>query len=296
MAFECLSALIANVSGKPFADYVKQHILNVSEMEKSTFLKPKHLPENWASPHIRMLSINVWNGYPYNRSHGPSSMLHSNVLEMSNWAITNMNLGSFSERRILDQASYDLLWNPWFTLGENSAVVLSWFLDEYRGEQIVEHSGSDTGFSSNLVILPEKSLAVVVMCNISNAPVEEITNTAIDVALGFDPAATKIPASIPVSQELEKNGVNAAVILWDSLKNNNADQYDFKPQQFTSLFTAIEMDHVEEAEDLIRLCLKVFPENVINYIKEHTAEYIQGHSNNRAAPAMMQIIAAHETL
>jgi len=53
---------------------------------------------------------------------------------------------------------------------------------------------------------------------------------------------------------------------------------------------------VEEAENLTRLCLKIFPENVKNYIKEHTDIYIQGHPNNQAAPAMMQIIVTHETL
>lgn len=296
MAFECLGALIATVSGKPFADYVKQHILNSCGMKESTFLKPTYLPENWASPHIRTVNTDVWNGYPYNRMHGPSSTLHSNVLEMCNWAITNISRGSFSETKILDQASYDLLWDPWVKIGENSSIGLSWFLDEYRDEQIVKHSGGDTGFSSNLVLIPEKFLAVVVMCNLSSAPVKEITNTALDMALGFDPVVAKIPASITVSRELETNGVDAAVARWDSLQNNHAERYNFQPQQFSGLFTAIELDHVEDAENLTRLCLKIFPEEIKDYIKEQTDLYIQGHPNNQAAPAMMQIIVSHETL
>ena len=188
MAFECLGDVIAKVSGTSFADYVKINILDPAGMKESTFLKPEYLPENWAAPHIRLNGLHAWEGYPYNRMHGPSSTLHSNAVEMCHWAIINMKKGTRDENTILDSISYEKLWKPWFEIGGQSSIGLSWFLGKYKGETTVRHGGGDTGFNTNLVLLPERSMAVIVLCNLSPAPVEMITNTALDILLENEPA------------------------------------------------------------------------------------------------------------
>ncbi len=196
MSFECLGDVIAKVSGISFADYVKLNILEPSGMKESTFLMPESLPDNWAVPHVRDSVLEPWSGYPYNRMHGPSSTLHSNALEMCKWALINMNRGSYKEGKILESSSYDLLWKPWFKTGDESSVGLSWFLEKYKGESTVSHGGGDTGFSTNLVLLPEKSIAVIVLCNLNSSPIFEVTNAALDILLGYEPETYQIPASL----------------------------------------------------------------------------------------------------
>ena len=290
MAFECLGDVIAKVSGLTFADYQKEHILKPSGMNESTFLKPADLPENWAGPHVRMSSSKLWDGYPYNRMHGPSSTLHSNVLEMCNWAIINMNHGEFNNKKILDPESYELLWNPWFEIGEENSIGLSWFINNYNGEKTIGHGGGDVGFSTNFVMLPEKSIAAVVMSNQSPAPVNDITNAALDIMLGFDLDTYTIPASISVTRELNTKGLDAAVALWDSLQANHAKRYDFNPEQFSGLFVALYMDEVEEAETLTQLCVKIFPDEVLEYIREETESYLSSNPTNKAAPVILKTI------
>jgi hypothetical protein len=46
-------------------------------------------------------------------------------------------------------------------------------------------------------------MAVIVLCNLSPAPVEMITNTALDILLGIEPAFHKKAAIIPVCREYE---------------------------------------------------------------------------------------------
>ena len=192
MAFECLGDVIAKVSEMSFDDYVKSHILNPAGMAESSFLKPEHLPGNWAAPHVRLLANLAWKGYPYNRMHGPSSTLHSSALEMCNWAITNLNRGNFQGNKILSPSSYELLWKPWAEISESEQVGLSWFLGEYRGERIIEHGGGDTGFRTHFVMLPDQRAAVVVLCNSIPAPVEEIAHSALDIILGYEPGCSAI--------------------------------------------------------------------------------------------------------
>lgn len=52
------------------------------------------IPRNFFTTVVIILNVmpGPWSGYPYNRMHGPSSTLHSNVLEMCKWALINMNL------------------------------------------------------------------------------------------------------------------------------------------------------------------------------------------------------------
>lgn len=75
--------------------------------------------------------------------------------------------------------------------GKEISVVLRWFLGKYKDESTVSHGGGDTGFSTNLVLMPEKSMAVIVLCNLNSAPIFEVTNAALDILLGYDPEIYK---------------------------------------------------------------------------------------------------------
>jgi len=290
MAFECLGDVIAKVSGMPFDDYVKRHILNPAEMAESSFLKPEHLPENWAAPHVRALAILAWEGYPYNRRHGPSSTLHSNALEMCNWAITNLKRGNFGRNQILSPSSYDILWKPWVEISEGEQMGLSWFLEEYRGERIIEHGGGDTGFRTHLDILPDKGAAVVVLCNLIPAPGWEIARSALDIILGYEPDPIIPQAGLIVCKTLSEKGLDAAVAQWDSLKSNHPDEYDFSPQQFSNLFTAMSVERVQDAESIARLCARILPEPDVKAIKDR----LEGYQNESAAVVLRAIRGGEE--
>lgn len=287
MAFECLGDVIAKVSGKSFAEYMKENILDPAGMKESTFLKPEYLPENWAAPHLRIVNLHPWDGYPYNRIHGPSSTLHSNVIEMCNWAIINMNMGSYNERRILDSSSYDLLWKPWYN---NSNVGLSWFLGKYKYEATVGHDGGDTGFNTSLVLLPEKSIAVIVLCNLSPAPVSKIKNAALDLLSGDEPATFKKPAIIPVCNELEQNGLDAAVELWKSLVNDHPNEYNFSAQFVTGFEYAVKLDRPKEAAILTELFVNILEDEDIKRLGRQVEHFMQEIPGNTALPAALKVI------
>lgn len=291
MAFECLGDVIAKVSGMSFAEYQKKHILNPSGMDKSTFLKPDYLPENWAAPHSRIVTAKLEDEYPYNRMHGPSSTLHSNIIEMCNWAMINLGSGTYDGNTILNPESYDLLWKPWFQNGEDSYVGLSWFLRKFRDENTIGHSGGDTGFKTDFVMLPEKNVSVIVLCNLNPSPVVNIKSAALDIILGFEPYTAPSPASIPVCKEMEKNGLDSAVALWESLKTNHPEEYDFHPQHFVGLFIAMDMGRVEDAKNLASLCVNIFPDNVINNFRGPVENYYSGNPDNKAAPAILEILS-----
>jgi CubicO group peptidase (beta-lactamase class C family) len=192
LAFEVLGDLIAKVSGQSFADYVKEHILLALGMNDSSILIRDVDPALLANGHVQEEGgeVRVTEHYAYNRRHGPSSCLYSNVIDMSQWAIANMNRGELRGRRILDPSSYDLLWAPAVQVGDRGDrhVGLSWFLSDYAGYQTVSHGGRDIGYQTNFVMVPDAGVAVIVLSNYFGAdtPVGQVTDLVLDYALGSE--------------------------------------------------------------------------------------------------------------
>jgi CubicO group peptidase (beta-lactamase class C family) len=190
LAFEVLGDLIAKVSGQSFADYVKEHILLPLGMNDSSILIRDVDPALLANGHmLEEGRIQVTEHYAYNRRHGPSSCLYSNVVDMSRWAIANMNRGELEGTRILDASSYELLWAPAVEVGvrDNRMVYvgLSWFLSGPSGQQKVFHGGADIGYQTNLVMVPDAGVAIIVLSNYfgPNNAVIEVTDLALGLAL-----------------------------------------------------------------------------------------------------------------
>jgi CubicO group peptidase (beta-lactamase class C family) len=285
MAFECLGDVIAKVSGMSFDDYIKEHILNPTGMSESTFLMKESLPSNWAAPHVQLVGNLTWQGYPYNRKHGPSSTLHANVPEMCRWALINLNRGILDGKRILEQSAYDLLWKPWAETGDGRQVGLSWFLKTYHGSTMIQHGGGDIGFRSHIALLPARKAAVVLMCNLIPAPIEELALAALDFLLGEEPVPVLPSAHVAVFRTLRQFGVEAAAAEWNALKADKALDYDFSFPHLFILYMAVSLDRLAEAEQIARFCALILSEEEVEKIREAYRP-----QQNRVAEAIIQVL------
>jgi len=191
LAFDIMGDVIAKVSGMPFETFIKENILRPLEMVNSSYIYPE-IPENLrTSTHVWNGSVTVSEVYPYNRIHAPSSTLNSSVLEMSHWAIANLNRGLYKNRRILNEESYELLWTNSVNLEDKPEMGLSWFLGEHKGTRTVSHGGGDTGYRSYFVMLPDNNTSVIIASNYQLTPVGKIVNGVLDILLGYEPKPIK---------------------------------------------------------------------------------------------------------
>ena len=264
MAFEVLGDLIAKVSGMSFEDYVKKNILDPLEMHESTFLKKKVSPKLATTPHVMKLKTVVSDIYPYHRAHAPSSTLHSNVLEMCNWAMANMDKGTFKGKKILQPESYDILWEPAkLNNGETGRAGLSWFLRTYREIKTVFHGGGDVGYRTYFIMMPEKSTAAVVLSNCDFAPTGEITIAALLTILGLEPPPIpKTPIRAIISRAIAEKGIDVAIKLYKELRENHPKSYDFSPRQLNRLgYQLLGMKRVKDAIEIFKLNIEVYPKN-----------------------------------
>lgn len=183
MAYEVLGDLVAKVSGLTFEDYVDKNILRPLGMNNSTLLLSKADPKLLAEGYTRLrngdhASLKPVAAYPFNRIHSPSSDLMSNVVDMSRWALVNLNHGELDGHRILKRETHDLMWTPGVQIercsGDNHTnceklpghVGISWFIEpREEGFTVVYHGGGDDGFRTLLLLVPNHDMALTYMCN-----------------------------------------------------------------------------------------------------------------------------------
>jgi CubicO group peptidase (beta-lactamase class C family) len=101
----------------------------------------------------------------------------SNVVEMSRWAMANLNQGELDGKRILKKSTYDLMWRPAveveFCRGAGQTdcrkpggqAGISWFIGDHQGHRSISHSGGDDGFVTYLLLVPDVDMALILMCN-----------------------------------------------------------------------------------------------------------------------------------
>ena len=188
IAYEALGAIIAQVSGLSFEDYVEKNIftpLNMNNSKLLTYLWADGSlclddlrKSNLAMPHMKDERNHIVYEpyYPYNRAHGPSSTLTTNLIDMEKWANGILN------NTILSKEDCKRIWEPRALVPNNGEHIgLSWFIREQNGYTLYGHEGNDNGFRASFWICPKLGLHIVVSSNISKAPVKNINKSVFDI-------------------------------------------------------------------------------------------------------------------
>ncbi|HYV03984.1 MAG TPA: tetratricopeptide repeat protein, partial [Blastocatellia bacterium] len=177
--------------------------------------------------------------------------------------MANMNRGELDGKRILKASAYDVMWKP---AGEQfTRVGISWFLGKHRDLQTIGHGGGDTGFVSNLLMIPDKKVAVVMMCNFDGgAALGQLTNAALDIALGLKPAplAIRLPVARALGRTITTSGIEPAIAQYRELKTNQPQAYDFSEAQLNTLgYRLMQQGKLKEAIRVLQLNVEVYPQS-----------------------------------
>jgi hypothetical protein len=157
------------------------------------------------------------------------------------------------------------MWQPHQPTGpqyQDEFVGLSWFIDTCHGHRRVGHNGADIGFQSDLVLLPDRSLAVIVLANTIPAPVNTLADTVVDILLGIEPHFPQPPMLVTFGTMLAAVEIQEAADLYRRLQEAHNDQYDFGSEQFLDIgFTLLEVRRYNEGLRLVQLGVELFPDS-----------------------------------
>ncbi|HXI21609.1 MAG TPA: serine hydrolase, partial [Gemmatimonadales bacterium] len=172
--------LVEAVSGMPWADFLQQRLFQPLGMqETATSITGVRLDDNVATPHGRI--PDTMQVVPYDSILNGLSAggVLSSVADMSRWLRVQLDSGRIdADHRLWPAAETRTMWQPQIDiptsppppglkpLGANfSTYALGWRVRDYRGLKLVTHTGGLAGMLSEVFLVPEKRLGVVVLTN-----------------------------------------------------------------------------------------------------------------------------------
>lgn len=191
VAGEC----VARIAGVSYEDFIESRIISPLGMSKTAAswyrLKDKsNVIDGHAPYEDKLLPVGLSFGEVANAAGG----IYSSVTDMSKWVTAMINGGKYGdqlEKSLFSPAIARELWTPQTIINNGnpksfSSYGLGWFLSTVEGKFQATHTGGLSGIVTQVTILPELKLGIIVLTNQqSGAAFNSITNSIKDGYLGI---------------------------------------------------------------------------------------------------------------
>lgn len=271
LGYDILGDLIAKISGQVFEEYMEEHILLPAGMPDSTFLLADVKQDRLAVPHLRAPEMIVNPIYPYHRADAPASFLHSSIEDVCHWMIGCLNMGVYQQERFLSASSYDLMWTPAVKRGGTQLkeyMGLGWSLGHFEGVRTISHGGGGFGWTGNLVLMPERKQAAIILSNEESSAIFHLTGAVLRTMLGQRVRAGSVSWMLPVCHAYQTGGKQAAQDRISELKLNDVKDYYFNEYDLITLvFQLMGAGNLDAAIDMLNLNILAFPKELESYTR-----------------------------
>jgi CubicO group peptidase (beta-lactamase class C family) len=215
--------VVARVSGIRWEDFIEQRIMQPLGMKRSaaslTRLKDA---SNIIDAHVPVEGILQVVPKEAGELHNAAGGIYSSVADMARWVTLQLNKGSYGEnleKRIFSEKVHADMWTPQTIIpvrGQTpynthfSCYGLGWGLSDVKGYLQASHTGGLAGIVTQVTIMPELNLGIIVFTNQQEgAAFAAITNTIKDSFLGV----TGVDRVKEQSDRLKQRNADAAEIL-----------------------------------------------------------------------------------
>lgn len=176
MAFTLIAYLVQKFSGVPYKQYIQEHIFTPLEMTSTAFEPRPDMEERLSIPYtvdektgsqvaaVR-LRASVW----------PAGIVYGTVLNQANWLITNLNGGTFKEKRIIGEQALEQMSTRQYDQfkggiegiwgNETAGFGLTWWTQVRDGDRYIAHSGSVPGYTAFLLGNRDRKFGFAILTN-----------------------------------------------------------------------------------------------------------------------------------
>ena len=214
--------VLEKVTKKDFTDCQKELVLKPLDMSSSSFLRENFMNNKIANGYMRDLEGKQWEAPHFRFGYLPAANLYSTVIDFSKFINFVLNEG----KPILNSETFKEMLTVQFTDKKDSlGFGLGFSISKIHNLRSVGHGGAVYGFSSNLMIIPEKKLGIVICNNLDGANgfnykiIYILSGIVLEEKTGQK--ILSIPKTIEISQpevkkyegKYERNGVPVWLIL-----------------------------------------------------------------------------------
>jgi CubicO group peptidase (beta-lactamase class C family) len=193
--------IVPAVTGKSWDDVVAARILAPLGMtESGTRIAFLSQTPNVATPHaVERGKLQVVPRDSVDNT-GPAGGIVSNVTDMAKWLICRLDSGRYAGGRLFSEREAREMWAgqtilpigdpppPLAALRPNFAEYgLGWFLRDYRGRELVSHTGGLAGMTSQVMLVPSERLGLVILTNGESSLMAALAYRLLDTFFGAPP-------------------------------------------------------------------------------------------------------------
>lgn len=237
--------IIARVSKMSFAEFIQKRIfiplqMTASFVGDSTIQPVKSLAAPHSTATGELKTINRFNIGMI----GPAGGIYSNVSDMSKWVVAQLNKGRYGndlKEVLFSTANSNKMWTIQTVLPNYvserynthfNGYGLGWVLNDMRGNLVAMHTGGLPGMLSQVTLVPDIKLGIVVLTNTESGGGSlafAVTRAIMDSYWGLDDAqwvdnrARNLSRNTTVTDEATKK-------VWDqvdSVKNTPYKSHDY---------------------------------------------------------------------
>lgn len=173
--------IIPAVTGKQWQDFIRERIFATVGMNDSTTTVAAFRPgTNFATPHSEVEGKLTPIVAAQIDNVAPAGAINASVTDMAKWMIVQLAGGQLpgGDKRLFSEKVGREMWSPQTILpvGEPptalaalrtnfAAYGLGWVLRDYRGRKYASHTGGLPGYVSQVGLIPEAKLGVVLLTN-----------------------------------------------------------------------------------------------------------------------------------
>ena len=190
--------IVPAITGRSWDDFVHEQIFRPLGMkDSSTSIREIH-NDNVAMPHRIVNGTVQALPLPNNDNFAPAGGVNSSAVDMAQWIRLQLSGGAYQGQRLLSLQRVKELQTPnidvdfsegldklQFPADHFAAYGLGWILMDYHGRKVVFHTGSNPGFKSEILLVPEEHLGVVILSNFFDRPPWVLGYRVIDAYLGL---------------------------------------------------------------------------------------------------------------
>jgi CubicO group peptidase (beta-lactamase class C family) len=191
--------VIAKASGLSWEDFIEKRMLvplgmknsaaTISRIKDRSLLISPHAPVNGK---VQAIAID------WSETANAAGGIVSNIEDLSKWVLTQLRKGKYGDslkKKLFSEEQHQEMWSPQTIIPaftsppyntHFSAYGLGWFLSDVKGYKQVTHTGGLAGVVTQVVLLPELDLGIIVLTNQqSGAAFTAISNSIKDAYLGI---------------------------------------------------------------------------------------------------------------
>ena len=196
--YRIIGYLIERISGQRWDTVIQNQILQPLKMENTNFsIDSLTGTGNYSEPYT--VNYDKVSKTRFAKNNGcPAFGMVSNLRDMLNWLIMNLNNGKFMNHQIISNEYLTQAQSPQMAIpgpepypnpGESftAGYGLGWYISAYRGYKVVRHGGQVTGFHAYIYLLPNESIGIVILSNGETILPGALCKEIVDRLLGLQP-------------------------------------------------------------------------------------------------------------